>query len=178
VFEQARPLLLRMALLSHGSVAALGYRRASGFGDRAPSGDANPMVDRVISLLRAAETAEQAQAVLNQARAEYAAHVRRQLAPSTVETWDELAERVVADGWGLSVRECSVAMCCSVTLVRRARLGARRHPETGYALPEPRPDPLAWARELDAVGLSVRQIEALTGIPSTTVFRRVRRAAG
>lgn len=179
VLEEARPLLMRMALLSYGSVQAFGYRRGTdAVGGDPPPGEAHPMHERWNALLAAAETAEQARDMLDRARSEYGAHVRRQLVPTTAETWEELAERIVADGWGLSARECATAMRCSLSLVRRARLAAYRHPETGYALPEPRRDVLAWARELDAAGLSVRQIEALTQISATTVFRRVRRASG
>jgi hypothetical protein len=179
VLSEARPLLVRMALLSYGSVQAYGRRRGAGaVGGDPPTGEAHPMHERWSALLAAAETAEQARATLERARSEYGAHVRRQLVPTTTETWDELAERIVADGWGVSARDCATAMRCSITLVRRARLAAYRHPESGYGLPAPRRDVLAWARDLDDAGLSVRQIEALTGMAMATVWRRVRRVSG
>ena len=95
------------------------------------------------------------------------------LANGTTETLEELCARIVQDGWAIPTDECARAMRCTPTLVRRARLAAERHPETGYSLPPRQQDPMEWALKLDAVGLSVRQIATLTGLPKSTIHDRL-----
>lgn len=158
-----------MTLLSHGKVAAL-QRSRGGDADRiGPNGEAHPMHERWAALIAAAPDAGTARLLLEQAEAELGAWLRRPLAPDTAETLEELAARIVADGWGITAPEAACAMRCTPTLVRRLRLAARRHPENGYALPERHGDPLTDARVLDKAGLSLRQIEALTGLPKSTL---------
>lgn len=176
---RVRALLARMELVSYGTVQRFGSGRGSGHdGGNCPPGESTPLHEEWAAILDGAPPdTEVRQALLAEAEAELEAYVRRQLAPDTVETLDELCDRVVADGWGITADECSRAMRCTPTLVRRARLDAGRHPETGYHLPARSPDALTWARALDGVGLSVRQIEELTGIPKSTLHDRLRRAA-
>lgn len=119
---------------------------------------------------------DRAVAVLEEAQAEFDAYVRRPLAPDTTETWEELASRIVSDGWGIIAMDCAVAMRCTVSMVRRARLAQLRHPDTGYALPdELARDPLSWAMQLDGVGLTLREVESITGVPKSTLHDRLGR---
>jgi hypothetical protein len=81
----------------------------------------------------------------------------------------------VSDGWGVSADDCARAMRCTPTMVRRARLAEMRHPDNGYVLPDGH-DPITWAVELDSIGLTLRQIEAVTGVPRTTLHYRLTKA--
>lgn len=163
-------MLARMALLSYGAVTKLGGTRGGESGHVGPSGDAHPMVDRWAALFAGAVTPEALAALTDEARYDYDTTIRRALAPDTTETWEELAARIVADGWGITADECAMAMRCTPTMVRRARLAEMRHPDTGHALPVD-DDPRAWARRLDEAGLTLRQIEAVTGVSKSAVHR-------
>jgi hypothetical protein len=166
-----RALLARMALLSYGSVTKLGGARGGESGRVGPSGDAHPMVDRWAALFAGAATPEALAALTEEARHEFDTTIRRPLAPDTTETWEEHAARIVSDGWGITADECAMAMRCTPTMVRRARLAEMRHPDTGHALPPAENDPRAWARRLDEAGLTLRQIEAVTGVSKSAVHR-------
>lgn len=169
VVDAARPVLLRMLLLSNGKVAALQRSRGGEGGRVGPSGNAHPLYEVWSARLAAARDAEEARGLLEQAESELSAQLRRPLAPDTTETLEELAERIVQDGWGISAPECARAMRCTPTLVRRCRLAALKHPESGYALPEHTGDPYSWARKLEQAGLTLRAIEAITGVPKSSV---------
>jgi hypothetical protein len=158
-----------MELLSYGSVSRMGGRR-SAESPGAPNGEAHPLHERWREIFMDAP-ADAIGELVQRAEAELDAALRRRFVVETTETFEELCARIVADGWGIDADECARAMRCNVSLVRRARLDAGRHPETGGALPEPRADRVAWARELDAAGLSLRQIESITGLPKSTVHR-------
>jgi hypothetical protein len=164
-----------MALLSYGGAQSFGGRggESSRIG---PPGEARPMADEWARRFAGARDAEELGRLTDEAEAEYDTTVRRALAPDTTETWEELAARIVADGWGISAADCAMAMRCTPSMVARARLAELRHPESGYRLPEIG-DPVAWARALDQAGLTLRQIEALTGVSKSTVHRLKARAA-
>lgn len=170
--REARNLLVRMSLLSYGGVSAMGYVRGGEPAGIGPTGEGMPMHHEWGALFDAAADAD-LPALITQARAELDAWIRRPFAPDTTETWEELAARIVSDGWGVSARDCALAMRCTPTMVRRARLAAGRSPEYGYPLPEDGGDRLTWARALNAAGLSLGQIQGLTGIPKTTLHRRL-----
>lgn len=169
VIAAARPVLMRMALISYGGVQAVG-RRQGGDDARPPSGESHPMVEIWAARIMAAPTVE----TLDAARAELGSWLRRPLAPQSAETLEELCARIVADGWGIMAEECAMAMRCTPTLVRRARLAAMRHPDTGKTLPAARGDGLGWARQLSDVGLSLRQVEAITGISKSRLHRALK----
>lgn len=171
VLRDARPVLARMELLSYGTVQRMGSRRGAETNGR-PPGEDHPMHEIWARLLRETRDAKSARTVLQRACDALDAALRRRLVPDTVETLDELCARIVSDGWGIGADECAIAMRCTPTLVRRARLDAGRHPETGADLPPARADRMTWARELDDAGLSLRQIERLTGVSKDTVRRR------
>lgn len=174
--REARDLLVRMALLSYGDVQRLGGRRG-GESDRiGPTGDSSPLHERWGATFDASSDAD-LPALLAQARAELDAWLRRPFAPDTTETWEELAARIVADGWSVPASDCAIAMRCTTTMVRRARLAAGRTPDYGYPLPEGDPDRVAWARALNDAGVSFRQVQAMTGVPKSTLHRLVRAPA-
>lgn len=170
VLQTARTILARMELLSYGSVSRMGGRRGAE-SPGSPQGEAHPLHEEWRERFAKAPDAEAARDLLELAEAELDAALRRRLVPEATETLDELCARIVSDGWGISSDECARAMRCTPTLVRRARLDADRHPETGGSLPERTGDPLAWSLALDAAGLSLRQIEALTGVPKSSLHR-------
>jgi hypothetical protein len=164
-----------MALLSYGGAQRFGGRGGES-GRIGPPGEARPMADEWARRFAGAADAETLARLTDEAEAEYDTTKRRALAPDTTETWEELASRIVADGWGVSAVECAVAMRCTPSMVSRARLAELRHPDTGYRLPEIS-DPMEWARALDQAGLTLRQIEGLTGVSKSTVHRLKARAA-
>ena len=169
-----------MALVSYGAVQAYRTRTSGGTSDARPLGEARPMHDRWAIIFANARTEDELAALLEAGQAELDGWIRRPFAPDTTETLEDLCARIVGDGWGVSADECSRAMRCTPTLVRRARLAALRHPETGYSLPSKSRHPMTWAHKLDAAGLTLRQIEALTGVPKSTLHDRLgrpRRAA-
>jgi hypothetical protein len=164
-----RTLLFRMSLVSYGGTQHLGGRGGES-GRIGPPGEAQPMADRWALDFDRATTRDELSRLYEEARAEFDAWIRKPLAVDATETWEELAERIVTDGWGITAGECAMAMRCTPNMVRRARLAELRHPESGYALPV-ETDPVSWARKLDDAGLTLRQIEALTGVPKSTVHR-------
>jgi hypothetical protein len=180
--DAARTLLLRMSLVSYGSVQSLGAHSRSAAGQEVmPPGEPEPMHDRWSMVFEREHDPDRLRDLIGEGQSELDAWLRRPLAPDTTETLEELCARIVTDGWGVTADDCSRAMRCTPTLVRRARLAANRHPESGYHLPVRTVDPWRWAYQLDAVGLSVRQISALTGVPKSTLHERLsgpRRQAG
>lgn len=177
ILDEARPVLLRMTLLSYGKVAALQRSRGGEPSTVFPSGESEPLAESYAAAFAQAQTVDQARALLDEARAELSTWLRRPLAPDTTETLDELMARIVQDGWALTPDDCARAMRCLPSLVRRARIAAGRHPETGQHLPTVLLDRMAWARVLDSAGLSLRQIEVLTGVPKSTLHYRLSKAA-
>lgn len=165
-------LLTRMALISYGATQALGRSGKAAERQLYPPGEAAPMHDRWSRILQSASEAE-LPALMEEANAELQSWIRRPLVSNAAETLEELCARIVQDGWAIGAEECARAMRCTPTLVRRARLAAERHPETGYSLPPRQQDPMTWAFKLDAVGLSVRQIATLTGLPKSTIHDRL-----
>lgn len=166
----ARPILARMELLSHGTVQRVGGRRGSdSYGT--PPGEGNPLHDVWREAIAKTTDVEAARLAVQGAADALDAAVRRRFVAHRTETLDELCARIITDGRGISDRDCAVAMRCTTTLVRRSRLEAGCHPDTGEALPAAAGDALTWARELAAAGLPVRQIERLTGVSKSRVHR-------
>lgn len=170
--REQRALLIRMALVSYGGVQRFGGRRGES-GALGPPGESSPMHDKWAVVFVGAADPDMARRLTEEAQAELDAWVRRPLAPDTTETWEEIAARIVGDGWGLASEECAMAMRCTPTMVRRARLAEMRHPDTGYHLPAPH-DPITWAIQLDGLGLTLRQIETVTGVAKSTLHDRLR----
>jgi len=89
--------------------------------------------------------------------------IRRRRFPATSAPLDDLHDRIVDDGEGLPANEVALALRCTPTLVRRARLVDGRDPDHGRHVRADTP-----ADMLDA-GLSYRAVAAVTGIPRSTL---------
>jgi hypothetical protein len=161
-----------MSLVSYGNVQNFGPRSRSAVRQSRPQGESFPMAERWADIFERAHP-DALPELLDEAQAELDAWLHRPLAPDTTETLEELGARIVRDGWGISADECARAMRCTPTLVRTARLAEGKHPETGHSLPARESDAMSWALRLNMAGLSLREIEALTGVPKTTLHRRL-----
>lgn len=173
---QAETLLVRMALVSYG--ATMNYQTYTSHvaaRDNPPCGEAIPMHDRWHMAFEKAHDDDHLRDLVAAGQRELDGWLRRPFASDATESLEDLCARIVGDGWGISADECARAMRCTSTLVRRARLGAGRHPESGYHLPGPSKDRMLWALQLDAAGLTLRQIETVTGVPKSTLHDRLSR---
>lgn len=118
-----------------------------------------------------ATTADQANALLAAARSELE-HIRRRAFPAV--SWEdavELAARVLRDGEGVEPASVAIALRCTRTFVRRARIVAGRHPDTGRRVRLDTLDPAL----LVGAGLSIRQAAVVTGVPRSTLHGRLAR---
>lgn len=137
----------------------------------APSGDDTPAAywrERFAD----ARSVDESRELVAQARAELRAIRRRPFAPMAYETADELAERVVSDGEGVDALRVSIALRCTPTFIRRARLSHGRDPDYGRVV---KLDTLSPRTLLDA-GLSVRTAAAVLGMPRSTLHGLARAA--
>ena len=173
ILDNARPILIRLALVSHAPAGRLdAMPRTHGTPEhRRPPGDAHPPAERYRDRLQAATSPVEARRVLDEARAELERTLRRPLAVERVETAEEFAERIVLDGAGWTADEVALAVHCLPRFVRAARLGYGRDPEDGLTPPDG--DPMAVARRLYGEGRSLRTIERLTGLPRSTLHDRL-----
>ena len=136
-----------------------------------PTGDESPAAfwrDRFDQ----ADTPDQAAALLEAARAELA-HIRRRAFPDV--SWEdasELAARVLRDGEGVDAGTVAIALRCTRTFVRKTRLVASRHPDTGRRVRLEVLDPAL----LVGAGLSIRQVAVVVGVPRSTLHGRLARA--
>jgi hypothetical protein len=105
-------------------------------------------------------------------RAELEAWRRRPDPPPPGETLDDLKRRVLEEGAGWTPHEVALAMRVTPTFVRNVRTEAERDPQTGK--PD---DRLAKGLKLLAEGLSLRQVERITGVPKSTLHDAARAAA-
>jgi hypothetical protein len=115
------------------------------------------------------------------AREELDAIRRRPLANISTETFDDLAALIVERGEGFPAADVAIAMRCTATMVRRARLAAGRDAERGRLIQVPRHlhlngNGVAWALELVSSGVSIRAAALVVGMPKSTLADHVRRA--
>jgi hypothetical protein len=173
IHTQARPLLVRLAMISHAPAARMdAMPRTRGTPEhRRPPGEARPEAEQFRDRLEGAKTVAAALAILDELRTELAHSQRRAMAQGTTETAADLAERIVEDGAGWAVSDVSIACRCTGSFVRRSRLTFGRDPETGYTPPDA--DPMHVAEVLHDLGRSTRTIERLTGIPRSTLRYRL-----
>ena len=131
-----------------------------------------------IELERAGDDVVVLRRVLQRARDELDAIVRRPLADLRPETADDLREQVLERGEGFPVTDVATAMRCTPTFVRRARIAAGRDPEHGRPVTvNGNGSRLDHALDLVIVGgLSVRAAAAATGVPRSTLGNHARRA--
>jgi hypothetical protein len=76
------------------------------------------------------------------------------------------------DGEGVAPLQVSIALRCTSTFVRRARIARGREPEHGRVV-----DVELEPRALLAAGLSYRQVAVVLGVPRSTLHERIARAA-
>lgn len=174
VLEEARPVLLRLAMVSHAPALRLGAVRGSNGAHESsrPPGELIPDAEYFHNRLQRSETVSDARETLSEARACLAGVLRRAMAHVPGESAVELAARITEDGAGWTAEDVAQAMRVTPTFVRRARLLAGRDPENGLTPPDA--DPMVLAVELFAAGRSLRTIARLTGIPRSTLHDRLR----
>jgi hypothetical protein len=174
VRREARPVLLRLMMLSHAPAARMGsVRTGNGAHESSrPPGELHTAAERYRdSLSNSSLSVKEARAILTDARAELMRTMRRPMANGTTETLEEYTERIVNDGCGWPVDDVASALHCTPTFVRRVRLACGRDPETGNTPPDA--DPWELAQTLRMEGRSYRTIAALTGIPRSTLADRL-----
>jgi hypothetical protein len=171
--DSARPLLIRLALVSHAPAGSYGAKpRHRGTPEhRRPPGEAYPEAERLSDALSRAVSASAALAVVDEIRVELARATRRAVPPDATETAEDLAERIVEDCAGWSAADVALACRCLPSFVRASRLSLGRDPETGYTVPDG--DPMEVAATLYGMGRSFRTISRLTGVPLATLHRRL-----
>jgi hypothetical protein len=169
--SEHRQTILGLQLLSHGATANLSPMSGRGGDNDAalPAGELRPPHERYLELL--ARPGADVEAIMERARQELEDWKRRPLVPIRTETLEELKVRIVeCDGW--ETRDVALAMRCTESLVRIARVEADRDPKWGRKLEAPLPEePRERARVLVGLGFTYRQVEALCGVPITTIWR-------
>lgn len=115
---------------------------------------------------------EEARELVALARLELQRIRRRAFAPIAYSDGADLAAQVVADGEGFEPLHVSIALRCTPTFVRRARICAGRDAERGRRVRLDRLDP----RALVDAGFSLRQASAVSGVPRSTLAGRLARA--
>ncbi|HTE62974.1 MAG TPA: hypothetical protein VK631_21650 [Solirubrobacteraceae bacterium] len=159
-----RDVLIGYAMLQYGGVMPWGRVIPNADGALMPSGEGAPPLDYWLALMARCETTAEVQAVVTRARDELAAWRRRPTPPPAGESLADLKRRIVEDGEGWTPQEVALAMRVTPTLVRNTRIEAEREVEHG------RPDgSLVHGLQLLAAGLSLRQVERITGIPKSTL---------
>lgn len=155
------------AMLGYGAVQRFGQIR-SAEGGVLPAGEHEAPGDYWLSVYLRAHPADQEE-ILALALEALQTWRKRPEPPSEGETLAEFKARIVATGEGWKPREVALALRCTPTLVRAARLEADRNPETGKV-----EGSVEHARALLADGLSLRQVAMLTGIPKSTLHDALR----
>jgi hypothetical protein len=119
-----------------------------------------------------ARTEREAHELTELARVELRSIRRRAFPALSYDSADELVERVIRDGEGVAPLQVSIALRCTSTFVRRARIARGREPEHGRVV-----DVELEPRALLAAGLSYRQVAVVLGVPRSTLHERIARAA-
>lgn len=171
-----RQVLLGLQLLSHGATASLSPVAGRGGRDHLmPTGELRPPHERYVAML--ARPGADVASIMAEARAELDTWKRRPAMPRVeVESLDDLKARIVhCEGW--EARDVAIAMRCTESLVRVARVEAGRDADFGREPAQPLPvEPRARALALVDLGMSYRQAEAICGVSIATISRK-RRAA-
>jgi hypothetical protein len=171
VLDEARPILLRLALTSTVSAGRVTPRSGGSVHHTSgrPSG-APHTAERFAQLISDSHSEREARGWLEAARHELQVTLRRPLASASDESWRELELRIVSEGAGFPAVEVAIMCKCTTSFVRSARIGAERDPEHGRSLAGVSRE--RWSHELRAAGYSLRQVSALTGIPRSTLSGR------
>lgn len=167
-----RDVVIGYELLQYGSVMRWGRVIPSAEGAALPAGEGYPPLDYWLDLVSRQQTLEDVRAVVERARSELRAWRRRPEPPPSGESFTDLKRRIIEDGEGWTPKEVALAMRVTPTLVRNVRTEAERDVDYG------RPDnSLAHGIQLLSAGLSLRQVERITGISKSTLHDAYRRAA-
>lgn len=170
--SEVRTTIVGFSMLQYGGVMAWDRRIPSAEGALFPAGEDAPPLLYWLEKLAASESREQFTATAELMKAELEAWRRRPDPPPEGETLDDLKRRVLREGSGWTPHEVALAMRVTPTFVRGVRNEAERDPQTG------RPDNrLARGLKLLGDGLSLRQVERITGVPKSTLHDAQRAAA-
>jgi len=170
--SELRQIVVGYALLQYGTTQRFGRNIKGAEPMPLPAGEGFPPMEHWIMLLTRCQTVEECHTILELASAELQAWRKRPEPPPEGESFDELKRRILRDGQGWTPKEVALAMRVTPTLVRNVRTEADRDPEYG------RPDgSLRHGLTLLSEGLSLRQVERITGIPKSTLHDAQKAAA-
>jgi hypothetical protein len=193
--QQMRSILANMELLAHGTITNYSPTGGGGSADtKPPTGESRPphehwarrwekaVYDDLEEEHReSAPITRHRRRVIEKAQADLDSYRKRAEGQVVGETESELEARIIKDGEGEPVDRVALAMRCTPTLVRKARLKAGRSVVTGKAprdtVIDAPTDQHDRARALAEDGHTERQIAWLTGLPKTTLRRILGRAA-
>lgn len=170
--------LAQMAVLPYGTV--MNYNGNSGRssehpGGRRPAGEALSEEDKYRARWQGCRTIRAARLVVEEAEAELEHWRHAKRVEVKEENWQQLARRICATGSGWSAEDVAQALKVTVSQVRRARVDAKLHPETGK---EPRVAVILSTEErkarvnaLAADGWLAKNIAKELGVAYKTVLR-------
>jgi hypothetical protein len=159
-----RDVFVGYALIQYGAVMRWGRTIPSAEGAVLPQGESDPPLDYWLEQLALARTTDELLRIAERMRRELEAWRRRPDPPPPGETLDDLKHRLLTEGKGWTPQEVALAMRVTPTFVRNVRTEAERDPETGRA-----DQRLSGALGMLAEGMSLRQVERITGIPRSTL---------
>jgi hypothetical protein len=165
-------VLQHFQLLQYGAVMRWDRRIPGNEIVALPAGEDCPPLDYWLEKLGQAETTDEVRQILAAAREELETWRRRPEPAPDGETFEDLKRRILDEGAGWTPKEVALAMRVTPTLVRNVRIEGERDVEYG------RPDKsLQKGLALLATGMSLRQVESITGIPKSTLHDAHRKAA-
>jgi hypothetical protein len=181
IYAEFRQVLAELEMLPHGTTQSFNAS-GSGYADaKDPTGESFPPHLQYRAEWEGARDDARREYILKCAIADLHRFRARPkvTVPLQEETAAELEARVVREGVGWGVEETARHCRCTTTFVRKSRMKAGAHPQTGKLPQEKEPprDKVEHAKQLAGDGLSERQIVMLTGLPKTTVRRVLGRAA-
>jgi hypothetical protein len=185
--HEFRQILARLTLLSHGRTQTFGGR-TTGTSERdpRPQGEANPPQDRYAERWNTlpADDTDGRRKVIDDARRELEATLKAPRMRLVEETWEQRRKYILENSDGWEARIVARVKNVGIRDVHRAREETSRDLETGRAYRVVRlpvsEERVRRAREMDARGMTARQIGLRLGVSADTVRRDLgkrRRAA-
>jgi hypothetical protein len=192
--QQMRSILAQMELLPHGTITNYSPTGGGGGADtKPPTGESRPphehwrerweraVFDDMEEEQREATTiTRHRRRVIDNAQKELDSLRKRPEIKVQGETEEELEKRIIRDGEGEPVDRVALAMRCTPTFVRKARLKAGRSVVTGNA-PKDAPldteDQVEKVRRLKEEGYTERGIRMILKIGGSKLQRLLREAA-
>lgn len=178
-----RQVLTALAMLMHGKTQSWDSNGGRG-GERdpRPGGDSYPIAEHYRDRYASAVSEHSKRQVLREAREEleqWRGHGECRHAGA--ETQEQRDDRMMREGDGFEPQIVAVRFHTSAQRVRKVRWAKKRDPETGKPLPGStpveKPVDMDRVRRYKAQGLSLRQIETLTGASKSAIHRMLGRAA-